>query len=142
MKPDREVDLVPPEMANAIRALPAAVAGPGFGAAVLSRAAAAAARRKTVHRRGFAVAAALGAVVLGFGLTSYEAAQNRAARRTALVDEHRRLQSDLDALRELADRRPLIPLGGDAATDHYLDLSTVPAGSAIAPAVTQTRRSG
>lgn len=142
MKPPPEEDFLPTAIADAIRSLPAAAAGPGFHAKVLARAAAASTRRRTLRRRGFSLAASLGIVVLGFGLGSYEAAQNRTARQAALIAEHRRLLGDLAALRELADRRALISLGGDASADIYLDLSTVPALAAAEPAVPQTRRPG
>lgn len=129
---------LPDDLAQALRALPEAIAGPGFAAAVRARAASATARRQRFERRGLAVATALCLVALGLGLHRVETVRDRAARRAALVEEHRQLLGEFDELRALADRRSLIHLGGDASTDLYLDLAAVPAASATSSGVRST----
>jgi hypothetical protein len=135
------------ELARAIRELPQAAAGPSFHAAVLSRAAGATTRRRFLRRRLVSLSAAVGIVAVGLGIWRVEAArvrEERAERRAALVEEHRRLSGDLDEIRALAERRSSIRLGGDATTDLYIDLAPVaaqtPAGAGAAdPSPTPTR---
>ncbi len=127
------------ELARAIRALPQASAGPGFQSAVLSRAAGAATRRRLLRRRLLSVSAAVCVVAAGLGAWRLEVDRidaERAERRTALIEEHRRLAGELDELRALAGRRSAIRLGGDATTDLYIDLASVAAG----PAATGSER--
>jgi hypothetical protein len=138
-RPNREIDdelrvELHDELMSTLKSLPAATSGAGFHAAVLARAAAAATRRKLRRRRTLSLAAALIVVVAGVGAWSLEVARDRAARRAALVEEHRRLRGELDELRALAEGRSLLRLGGDASTIIVLDLATVPSGAATAPA--------
>ena len=133
---------LPDDLAQGLRALPQATAGPGFAAAVRRRAASAMARRKRLQRRGLAVATVLCLVALGLGLQRIETVRDRVARRAAPLEEHRQLLGELDELRALADRRSLIHLGGDASTDLYLDLATVPAASSGVRSTTLTRSQG
>lgn len=124
---DRRLDA---ELAHALAALPGAGARGEFQATVLARAEQAARRRAQLRRRALSVLAGACIAAVGLGVWSFQAEAARASRRAALIDEHRRLQGELDELRELAGRRAQIPLGGDASTDLYLDLTKIPAGSA------------
>ncbi len=126
---ERSGPLTDAELARALRALPRAASGPAFRATVLARAADAARRRDLRLRQWGRVAAGAALLAVGLGFWSLEGARERAAadgRRASLVDEHRRLQGELEDLRALAARRSQIRLGGDATTDLYLDLATVP----------------
>ncbi len=118
------------DLGRALRALPAAAARTDFVARVLVRAERAAARRGRLRRRSVAAAAGVLCVFVGAGIFRGEVAAERAARRAALIDEHRRLQGELEELRALADRRSQISLAGDATTDVYLDLNRLPVGTA------------
>jgi len=133
------------DLGRALRALPQMASGPTFRAAVLARAADAAKRRGRRRRRLGVLALGATACTIVFGAWGFEAAKSRAERRASLVGEHRRLLSELDDLRALAARRSQIRLGGDATTDLYLDLATVPADSTAATAqlkAIQTRSHG
>jgi hypothetical protein len=134
------------ELARAIRSLPQAAAGPGFHSAVLARAAGAAARRRSLRRRLLSLSAAVCVVAVGLGAWRFEVVRldaERAERRAALIEEHRRLAGELDELRALAGRRSSIRLGGDASTDLYIDLATVaaaaPAAAGAEPSSNPTR---
>ncbi len=137
---DRPVTLVDENLDRVLRALPRAASGPAFRAAVLARAADAARRRGQRRRRLVPLAAGALALAVALGAWSLETARMRAERRAALVDEHRRLLSELDDLRELAASRSQIRLGGDATTDLYLDLATVPAVAAAKTSHPETDR--
>ena len=130
------------ELDLALRALPRAAAGADFQSTVLAQAKRAATRRGQVRRRWLSLAAGVCVVVAGLGAWRLDAAHDRAARRAALVDEHRRLQGELDELRALAEGRSLIHLGGDASTDLFLDLKTVPLGTAAQRPANPTRSHG
>lgn len=124
---DAELDV---EVARALRAVPTDGTTADFLTAVLTRAEQAAMRRGRRRRRLLSLVAGVCVVVVGLGAWRVEMAAERAARRAAIVDEHRRLQSELEELRALADQRSRISLGGDESTDLYLDLTKIPAGSA------------
>ena len=111
------------KLSRAIRELPQATAGPGFQTTVLSRAAGAATRQRLVRRRLMSLSAAVCVVAASLGTWRLEVVRERAERRTALIEEHRRLAGELEELRALAGRRSSIRLGGDAATDLYIDLA-------------------
>lgn len=125
-----------------LRAVPAVETNADFRAAVLARAEQAAAWRARRRRRGLSLVAGACVVAVGLGAWSLEVAAERASRRAAMVDEHRRLQSELEELRALADRRSRISLGGDESTDLYLDLTTIPAGEADGRTTPTTRSPG
>ena len=135
---DADLDAV---VGRALRAEPA----PGINAdfrAVLARAELAALRRARLRRQGLSLVAGACVVAVGLGAWSLEVAAERASRRAAMVDEHRRLQSELEELRALADRRSRISLGGDESTDLYLDLTKIPAGAADGRTTPTTRSPG
>ncbi|MEO7795472.1 MAG: hypothetical protein ABIV06_11950 [Thermoanaerobaculia bacterium] len=115
------------EIDRALRALPREAAGRDFCAIVLGQAEAAKLHRTRRRRRAASWAAGVVVLLVGVGAIGLETARNRAERRTALVDEQRRLRSELEELRELAARRTQIRLGGDGTTDLYIDLANVPA---------------
>lgn len=134
---DAELDR---EIGRALRAVPAAGTTPDFRATVLMRAERAAARRARRLRQGLSAVAAACLLAIGLGVWSFEVAAARASRRATLLDEHRRLQDELEELRALADRRSRIALGGDASTDLYFDLTKIPASTA-GGGTTPTKRS-
>jgi hypothetical protein len=119
-------------LARAIRELPQATAGPGFQNAVLSRAAGAATRRRLVRRRLISLSGAVCVVAASVGTWRFEVGRERAERRTELIEEHRRLASELDELRALAGRRSSIRLGGDGTTDLFIDLAPAAASEPAA----------
>ena len=136
---DAELDA---EVGRALAAVPAVGANADFRAAVLARAEQAAERRARRRRRGLSLVAGACVVAVGLGAWTLEVAAERASRRAAMVDEHRRLQNELEELRALADRRSRISLGGDESTDLYLDLTQIPAGSADGRTTATTRSPG
>lgn len=127
------------ELGRALRALPGAAPRAEFQAAVLARAEQAARRRARRRRRALSLVAGACVVAVGLGAWGFEVNAERTARRAALIDEHRRLQGELDELRELASRRSRISLGGDASTVLYLDLAKVPDSSADGRSTLSTR---
>lgn len=130
------------ELDVALRALPRAAAGADFQPTVLAQAKRAATRRRQVRRRWLSWAAGVCVVVAGLGVWRLDAVHDRDARRAALVDEHRRLQAELDELRALTEGRSRIHLGGDASSDLFLDLKTVPLGTAARRPANPTRSQG
>jgi hypothetical protein len=136
---DADLDAV---VGRALRAEPAPGINGDFRAAVLARAELAAVRRARRRRQGLSLVAGACVVAVGLGAWSLEVAAERASRRAAMVDEHRRLQSELEELRALADRRSRISLGGDESTDLYLDLTKIPAGAADGRTTPTTRSPG
>lgn len=136
---DADLDAV---VGRALRGVPAVGANADFQAAVLARAELAAVRRARRLRRGLSLVAGACVVAVGLGAWSLEVAAERASRRAAMVDEHHRLQSELEELRALADRRSRISLGGDESTDLYLDLTKIPAGAADGRTTPTMRRPG
>ncbi len=136
---DAELDR---EIGRALRAVSAAGTKADFRATVLARAERAAARRTRRLRQGIAAVAGACVLAIGVGVWSFEVAAERASRRATLLDEHRRLQDELEELRALAGRRSRIALGGDASTDLYLDLTTIPASAAGGGTTATTRSSG
>lgn len=136
---DAELDAV---VGRALRADSAVETNGDFRAVVLARAEQAAVWRARRRRRGLSLVAGACVVAVGLGAWSLEVAAERASRRAAMVDEHRRLQSELEELRALADRRSRISLGGDESTDLYLDLTKIPAGAADGRTPPTTRSPG
>ncbi len=127
MRPQTDDPLAGEVLDRALRALPRALPGPGFSATVMARSAGAARRRGLRRRRIGALTAGVLVLAAAFGAWSFEGARARAERRAALLDEHRRLLDELGEIRELSAHRSQIRLGGDAGTDLYFDLATVPA---------------
>ena len=136
---DAELDV---EVGRALRAVPAGGTHADFRAAVLARAEQAAVHRARRRRRVLSLVAGACVVAVGVGAWSLEVAAERASRRAAMVDEHRRLQGELEELRALADRRSRISLGGDESTDLYLDLTKIPAGATDGRTTPTTRSPG
>lgn len=127
---------------RALRAGPAVATDSDFRAAVLARAEQAAVNRSRRRRRRLSFVAGACVVAVGLGAWTLEVAAERASRRATLVEEHRRLQSELEELRSLADRRSRISLGGNETTDLFLDLTRIPAGTTDARTSPTTRSPG
>lgn len=136
---DAELDVV---VGRALRSAPAVDTDGDFRTVVLVRAEQAAVRRARRRRRGLSLLSGACVAAVGLGAWSLEVAAERASRRAAMVDEHRRLQSELEDLRALADRRSRISLGGDESTDLYFDLTKIPAGAAAGRTPSTTRSPG
>jgi hypothetical protein len=120
-----------------LRELPRENARPGFTQRVLGRLdqSAEAVRPRAWHPR-LAVATALAALVVSFGVVRYE--QSREAASTAearrllqeIRAEHQQLERELQALSE----PPVVYLGGDERMDLVVNLDRVPAEDGPAPA--------